>query len=184
MKPHWLAFVLAAACIVAQGAETPIVVDKDHSEIDFDVKATLHSFSGKLKDYEAVLAADQGKITRGHFQFHFADLKTGDEKRDRDMLAWAENAQFPEVSFDLVSLKSEGDSNFVATGKLMLHGVEKQIQFPVGIVAKDNRLYSVDGDADLDTREFNLPIIRKFGMLKVNPVVKVHFHLQASAAAQ
>ena len=43
--------------------------------------------------------------------------------------------------------------------------------------------WSLDGEAVLDTRDFGLPIIRMFGLLTVDPQVKVRFHLQAKPSA-
>jgi iron complex transport system substrate-binding protein len=45
------------------------------------------------------------------------------------------------------------------------------------------RVAAALGDASLDTREFGLPVIRLFGLLKVDPVVRVRFHLQGTAPA-
>jgi hypothetical protein len=46
-----------------------------------------------------------------------------------------------------------------------------------------NGLVVLDGTAVLDTRDFGLPVIRTLWLLKVDPVVRVHFHLQGRPAA-
>ena len=61
-------------------------------------------------------------------------------------------------------------------------GKEKAVDFPVTIVPSAAQ-WSLDGEAVIDTRDFGLPIIRMFGLLTVDPQVKVRFHLQAKPAA-
>ena len=48
-------------------------------------------------------------------------------------------------------------------------------------VSHEGGLFAIDGDAVIDTRDFGLPIIKKFLVLKVDPEVRVRFHLQGDA---
>ena len=171
----WLPLALHAT-------ERPLSIDKTHSRIEAEAKATMHAFTAKLSSYDAEFMADttSGKIKRGTLQFKISNVKTGDEKRDRDMLAWIHNDQFPEVVFTLISVVDAAPSKLNARGQLLLHGVAKEIAFPVTVETKDQHVYSIDGHLDLDTQEFGLPIIRKYGLLKVDPVLHVSFHLQGA----
>jgi polyisoprenoid-binding protein YceI len=69
------------------------------------------------------------------------------------------------------------DSGFVAVGRLTFHGITRDLRFPASVI-RDTGNYAIDGDATVDTREFGLPIIRMMGVLKVDPLVHVRFHLQ------
>ena len=40
-----------------------------------------------------------------------------------------------------------------------------------------------DGEVAIDTRDYGLPVIKKFILLKVDPVVHLSFHLQGRVAA-
>ena len=51
-----------------------------------------------------------------------------------------------------------GTVNVGPAAVLTLHGQSREIVFPVAI-SKDHSLYSIDGDARLDTRDFGLPIL-------------------------
>ncbi len=68
----------------------------------------------------------------------------------------------------------------MAVGRLTFHGVTRDLRFPITL-ERDGPLYSIDGDAPIDTREFGLPVIRRLAVLKVDPLVHVRFHLQGRA---
>ncbi|PTY08651.1 hypothetical protein DB347_03485 [Opitutaceae bacterium EW11] len=186
MKKILIALAIAGLGLCVRAAESPVSIDPQHSRIEFDVKATMHGFTGKVEAYKTDIIADpaSGLVTKAQVQVKFADLKTGDTKRDREMLEWEQVDQFPEVLYTMTKLDSLGGGKYTAHGQLILHGVTKEIAFPVTIATADKTTYSIDGETNLDTHDYNLPTIRKFGMLKVNPVVRVFFHLQGSAAVK
>lgn len=165
------------------GAPRALVVDKGRSEIDIAVKATVDSFTGTLENYDARLQVDDatGEITGSEVRFNFADVKTGKGKRDAKMHEWQETASHPTGVFVMQRLATAPDGKRTASGQLEFHGVRRELSFPV-VVTRTQRLYAIDGEAQLDTRDYDLPVIRLLGLLKVDPLVRVHFHLQAQLA--
>lgn len=158
---------------------TPLAVDSAQSRVEIVVKATVDSFTGTLEAYDAEIAVDSGRVTAARFAFHFADVHTGKEGRDEAMNEWQDTRHHPDGVFVLKTIESV-DNRLEAHGTLRLHDVTREVAFPV-TVTTDRKLYSIDGEAPLDTRDFGLPIIRKFAVLKVDPVVRVRFHLQGLA---
>jgi len=169
-------------------AETPLIVDKPQSRIEYAVTATMDSFSGKLVAYTLDLSSDPGtpaKITRAELRFRFADLRSDNAKRDQQMRDWQSTEQFPEAIFTLTALEPAATpGRFTARGQFIFHGMTRDLVFPVSISSSDDGLHVIDGEARIDTRDFGLPIIRKFGLLKVDPVVVIKLHLQARPAAE
>jgi polyisoprenoid-binding protein YceI len=165
-------------------AEREITVDPAGSRVEVVVKATVDSFVAKLSSYQAQISLDAtgARVDAATFRFQFADIKTGKPDRDEQMNTWQETAKFPEVVCKVSSVTAAADGRYLASGRLLFHGVERDFSFPVTITS-DQSLFSVDGEMSVDTRDFGLPIIRKFMMLKVDPIVVVKFHLQGSAAA-
>lgn len=185
MKP--LLVVVLGLCVAAAGAaraET-LAIDRAHSKVEIAVHATMDSFVATLADYEAAFAADAAgaRIVGTTFRFKFTDVKTGKAARDEQMHEWQHTAEYPDGEFTLATLEPLGDARFTARGALRLHGVTKTVEFPVS-VATDKTVFALNGEAPLDTREFGLKVIRKFGLLKVDPVVKVRFHLQVMRQPQ
>lgn len=181
-----LLILLGGLAVLGSGraAEQTLVVDKAHSRVEVAVKATVDSFVATLADFDAQVTVDPaaGRVNRATFAFRFADLLTGKQGRDREMLTWEDAEHFPSGSFTLSSLEPAPSGGYLARGILRLHGVEKPVEFPVAI-ATDHRLYSIDGNLTLDTRDFGLEVIRKLLVLKVDPAVQVRFHLQGAVAS-
>lgn len=165
-----------------RAAEMPVLVDQSHSRILMQVKTDFSGFTAELTDYHIDVLADaeSGQIVSAQVNFPFSALKTGDAHRDRDMLAWENNDQFPQVVCTLTRLDPHGEAKFTAQGEVLFHGVKKAISFPATVIINPNQSYVVDGEIEIDTRDFNLPKVRKYLIVTVNPVVHVVFHLQAA----
>lgn len=158
------------------------MIDLAQSRVDVAVTATMDSFVAHLTQYQpSVVLASDGSVRSASLVFNFRDLITGKPARDKAMYEWEQIDAFPEGRFVLSALKPAADNQFTAIGRLTFHGVARDVQFPVSLSHEGTRL-AIDGEATVDTREFGLPVIRKFGVLKVNPVVRVRFHLQGAAA--
>lgn len=183
------ALLVAASALGA--AERPFVVDQTQSQIEIAVKATVDSFTARLVEYRPAILIDPDnvRVTAAMFSFRFDSVKTGKAKRDEEMHRWQNTATYPDGQFVLAALEpaggshgsDQGNGHLTARGTLTLHGVSRELTFPVAITT-DRTVYAIDGEALVDTREFGLPVIRKFALLKVDPVVKVRFHLQGKVA--
>ncbi|HYC71100.1 MAG TPA: YceI family protein [Opitutaceae bacterium] len=163
-----LPFSLAAA--------TTLKVDRPRSFVDVDVKATVGSFTGRLETYEAqVTFAPSDKIQAAVFSFKFADLKTGEAKRDAEMIKWLGGGD-PAGSFQLGALALTPDGHGHATGRLTIKGRAELIEFPVTVSQLDGE-WTIAGTATLHYTDWGLKVIRKMGLLRVDPEVKVRFKL-------
>jgi polyisoprenoid-binding protein YceI len=174
--------LFAGVRLLSEGraSESVLTVDRTLSHIEIGVHATVDSFVGKLNAYEPEVAVnDAGEITRTRLAFHFRDVSTAKESRDKSMHRWQHTDQFPDGVFTLTNIERRPDGPATAFGRLAFHGVTRDVRFPIAI-AREGRRYVIDGDVALDTRDYGLPVIRMLGLLKVDPVVHVRFHLQAS----
>lgn len=165
----------------ARAEAAPLAVDAAQSRVEIVVKATMDSFTGTLNRYKADVAVDDGRVTAARFSFHFADVHTGKDGRDEAMNEWQDTPHHPDGVFVLKELTADAEGRLTAHGALSLHDVTREIAFPVAVTT-DRKLYSIDGEAVLDTRDFGLGVIRKLAVLKVDPVVKIRFHLQGAVA--
>ncbi len=176
-------FGLAASPLL-WAAESPLILDPEHSSIEAVVKSTTDNFTAKLTTYTATITVDpaQKRVTTTQIAFHFNDVKTSNAKRDVEMLHWEQADQFPDAVYTLATLQPGTDGTFTAHGKFNLHGVTKEITFPLTISLKTPDHYAITGELPLDTRDFGLPVIRKFAVLKVNPLLQIKFHLEGRVA--
>jgi polyisoprenoid-binding protein YceI len=182
MKTSFSLIAFVGLLVGASAAERPLAFDPALSSVDVVVKATVDSFTGHLSDYRLTgVVDDNGRVTRAELTFHFKDVLTGKAKRDAAMNEWQQTDKYPDARFTLQSLEGDAGRGWRARGQLELHGITRQLEFPVA-VTRDGPSYAIDGDATIDTREFGLPIIRLMGLLKVEPIVHVKFHFQGRAA--
>ncbi|AOS46397.1 YceI-like domain protein [Lacunisphaera limnophila] len=177
--------VLVAASLgtALSGGSAPLTFDPAASRVEVVVKATVDSFTGRLEKFEpeVTLGAD-GQIATARLRFRFADVKTGKEKRDRAMHEWQQTDRFPDGEFELATLTPAPDGRWLATGRLTFHGQTRPLDFPVTLKWQGPAA-TIDGEAQIDTREFGLPVIRMMGLLKVDPLVLVRFHLEGKKEA-
>lgn len=176
--------LLILLCLGAWGrAATPagglLRVDPRRSTIEVLVHGTSGSFTGHVEQFSSLIEfdSDHHRIIRTSVTFRFPDLKTGRPNRDQHMLEWLESSRYPEVSFRLEALAKDRAGGDVAQGRLTIHGVERTVSFPVNFLMEGQR-FSIDGEIQLDYRDFGLPRLRKYWILSVDPELKVRFHLQ------
>lgn len=177
LRRLFLPLLAAAGLSLAQAGEQSLKLDTLRSTVEIQVKATVDSFTGSLEAYRAEVKVlpESGRVTQAWLTFRFADLKTGKVKRDAAMLEWM-GSEHPDGRFELDTLEAV-QGRLMARGRLTLHGVTQAIEFPVTLTT-DLRVYAIDGEVGIDTRRHGLPIIRMLGLLKVDPQVRVRFHLQ------
>lgn len=151
-------------------------IDKERSRIQVDAKATGHAFTGTLTDYDATVNGDSGSLEPDSVKlsWKFSDLKTGEEKRDKEMIKWLGGGG-PGGSFEFTKMWKDGGKTY-AQGTLKIHGVSKTIVFPYTATREGNWI-TIDGTAALRYTDFGLPVISTMAVMKVNPALSVRFHL-------
>jgi len=160
--------------LVLSAAERGLKVDPARSYVDVDVKSTVDNFTAHLDAY--VLRAtvdDKGRIKTATLTFRFDDLKTGKEERDKKMLEWLGGNE-PAGKFELGILALAPDGQGQVTGNLSFHGATSLVEFPVNVI-KSADSYVITGEALIDYRTWKLKVFRTFGVLKVDPFVKIRF---------
>jgi polyisoprenoid-binding protein YceI len=106
---------------------------------------TVDGVTGKL----TTDAADLSKTT-GKFVVPVPAMKTGNDKRDEHLRSdqWLDAAKFPEITFDVKSVKVLSDdkagpvrsAKLEATGDFTVHGVTVPLTAPVDIKWKDDKV--------------------------------------------
>ncbi|MDA7866237.1 YceI family protein [Akkermansiaceae bacterium] len=156
-------------------------VDYEKSNITVHAKATGGGFKGFLTKYEAKISGDAStlKPSSAAITWKFADLDTKEKKRNEKMLSWLDTGKHPGGSFKLSRVfdkKVVGKTQTYALGTITIHGVSKQIVFPINYAKNGDKL-TITGQASLTTTDFDLPIIRMALIATVNPKLVINFSL-------
>jgi polyisoprenoid-binding protein YceI len=174
--------ILTTAAALGAGAAgaAELKVDKAQSRIEVDARATGHSFSGKLDDFDAKITGDEAtlKPSAVKLSWKFADLKTGDTDRDAAMLKWL-GSTGTTGGFKFTKMWTDKGKNF-AQGELTIHGVSKTIAFPY-TATTTGKVVVIDGAAAMNYEDFGLPIVRAMAIMTVKPELVVRFHLVGTA---
>lgn len=154
-----------------------LVVESNRSRIQVDAKATGHTFAGDLKSYTLSAEGDKatGKPGALKLSWDFNDLKTGEEKRDKEMIKWLGGGH-PKGSFVLVKSWDEKPIGGNAQGILTINGVSKTVSFPYSM-NQDGDYLTIDGKVSMDYQDFKLPIVRAMALMTVDPKLVVRFHV-------
>ncbi len=177
MKTSYLLFAgMLWLCPLLASADT-LEVSKQRSRIQVDVNATGHAFTGTLVDYNVKATGDPAtsEATAFALDWDFNDLKTGEAKRDVEMIKWLGGGK-PKGSFTMGKSWTDKDGKKGAEGVLEIHGISKKISFHY-TTSRDGEWATIDGTAGLDYQNFSLPIIRTMAVMTVDPKLLVRFHL-------
>jgi polyisoprenoid-binding protein YceI len=171
--------LITALLLGATGAAhcATLAVDQDRSRIQVDAKATGHAFTGTLSQFTATVSGDTSTLAPASFdlKWNFADLKTADEKRDKEMIKWLGGGK-PQGSFKFVKSWTDKQGVTNAQGTLTINGISKTIYFPY-TAKKEDGWVTIDGKVSLDYQNFSLPIIRSMAVMTVDPKLTVRFHV-------
>jgi polyisoprenoid-binding protein YceI len=168
---------------VAVANASPVFLDMNRSVVEIAVKATIDSFVAQVQDYEASITVGPKtrQVETAVFRLNFASVKTGNANRDRDMNEWQQSDKFPDVVFTLTALEPAIGGKYLAHGQLRFHGVGRPISFPISIET-NNQIIAMESNVTIDTRDYGLPVIKKYFILMVDPILRLHFHLQGKLA--
>ncbi|HEU5180679.1 MAG TPA: YceI family protein [Candidatus Polarisedimenticolia bacterium] len=185
---------LCSAGTVVPGAEKPparFAIVPARSTIRFDAKATGHTVHGMTHGLNGEVAFDPEDVSGRAsvaLRVEAATLDTANRTRDKNMReSHLETAKFPWIEFRSSRIEAvaptlrEGETQELRVqGKLLLHGIERDIAFPVTAVRKGKELF-VTGGTVLKLTDYAIPI-PKFLFVKMQDQVKVMFEVIASPA--
>ena len=165
-------------------AGLPFELNQEASFIVAHAKATGHSFDAIPEKYlcEIELNDDSKGLQSVSFSFDFADLKTGDQKRDKEMRHWLDTETFPALEFKATGWATKNGQS-ILQGQLSFHGQSRAVEIVMEVKREGDNI-DLKGYMPLITNDYGLKPIRKMLFLKVNPLLRVEFHLIGTVAAE
>jgi polyisoprenoid-binding protein YceI len=139
MKRH-LSLLALAFLLPAMAAADPTVyrVDGDHSGINFKIRHFVSTVSGRFRDFDGVIRYDKQSPAASSVEFTVkaASIDTTSNDRDEDLRSkrFFEVAKYPTLSFTSTRVVPKDAETLEVTGNLTLHGVTREITFPVKLL--------------------------------------------------
>jgi polyisoprenoid-binding protein YceI len=174
-----------AYLLLAVGAQTPLAAqqpwpgaDVRHGTLSFDGKSTLGDFTGTTTDVRGHMTggAALGDV-RGWVEAPVKTLKTGNDRRDRDLVKTMEAELYPNIRFELGGVTAEwerGDSTgVVLDGSFVIHGVSRPERVK-GTVVRGNDGMHLTASLPMNLHDYKIDKLTRFLVLKMDPDIVVH----------
>lgn len=151
-------------------------------KLSFDGHGTPGDFVGTTTTVSGeATGADSLSGVRGWVEAPVKTLKTGNDRRDRDLNKSMETDKYPTMRFDLTGVSAPAGSGDSVTaslqGKLVLHGVTRDVTLPAVIRMRQGEVH-VRSDFPLNLKDYEIGGLTKMlGMLKMDEQIKVHVDL-------
>lgn len=149
-----------------------------HGTLSFDGKSTLGDFTGTTSSVRGQLRGGLGLAeVRGWVEAPVNSLKTGNDRRDRDLIKTMEAAIYPTIRFQLEGVKTEwerGDSAAVILeGDFFIHGVQRRERIPAAAVRTPDGI-RVTASLPMNLHDYKVDKLTRFLVFKMNPAIMVH----------
>ncbi len=161
------------------------VLDSDKSTISFQVKSTLHEFSGTTHDIKGKISIDLQQnrmVDTAEIAIPVMSMQTGITARDHAMQHMFEVERYPQIDFRVLSitpLQSDTDSAtgtlYEIRGTLKIRRIEREVFFKTRVFFKPDApdTIKVEGETTLKTTWFDLVTPAVFGIVRVNPNIRL-----------
>jgi polyisoprenoid-binding protein YceI len=169
-------------------ASRPIPAAKTaEGSLSFDGRANVGDFTGTTTTLSGEMSGGPDlSAVRGWVESPVATLKTGKDRRDRDLLKSLEADKYPTLRFDLddVVAQNTGDSVPVTLkGRLSIHGIVRPVELPGSVVLGADHA-RVRSGFPLNLKDYKIGGLSKMmGMLRMYEDITVHVDVTFRFAA-
>ena len=149
--------------------------------LSFDGKSTLGDFTGETRTVRGQMIGGTALTeVRGWVEAPVGTLKTGNDRRDRDLVKTMDAGLFPNIRFELTAVSMEwerGDSaGVLLQGNFVIHGVTREAKFPAS-VARTAEGVHVTATLPMDLKDYKIENLTRFLVFKMQKDIVVHIDL-------
>lgn len=157
-----LATALAAPSLFAADAFT---IDGRHSEATFRVRHYMSRVSGKFADISGTVNIDRANPSAStvDFAINAASIDTGVADRDKHLRSadFFEVDKYPQITFKSTKIAPSGKKDvYNVSGDFTMHGVTKQVTFPVTVLGfqtmKQGERAGFSLDTTINRKDYNI----------------------------
>lgn len=150
--------------------------------LSFDGRATAGPFTGSTTTVTGEMTGGGGLAdVRGWVEAPVNTLKTGNNRRDRDLNKSMESEKYPTIRFELTGVtaaEAPSDSTSVTLqGRFIIHGVTREASLPANAAFGPEGV-RVHGTTPLNLKDYEIGGLTKMlGTLKMHEEIVVHVDL-------
>jgi polyisoprenoid-binding protein YceI len=175
----WLGLTVAGW---AAGAQSWPDADVVRGSLSFDGKSTLGDFTGSTGSVRGQMTgAGDLTLVRGWVEAPVNTLKTGNDRRDRDLLKTMEAEIFPTIRFELTGVTPEwqrGDSaGVLLRGNFVIHGVTRAETVPATVTRTPEGIQLRTTPVAMDLHDYGIDKLTRFLVFKMKRDIVVHIEL-------
>jgi polyisoprenoid-binding protein YceI len=149
--------------------------------LSFDGRATAGAFTGSTTTVTGEMTGGGLADVRGWVEAPVNTLKTGNDRRDRDLNKSMESEKYPTIRFELTGVTAaEPPSDSITVtlqGRFTIHGVTREATLPASAAFGPEGV-RVRGTTPLNLEDYEIGGLTKMlGMLKMHEEIVVHVDL-------
>ncbi|HEU5217969.1 MAG TPA: YceI family protein [Gemmatimonadales bacterium] len=176
---------LTACLFLAAGIQAPLTAQRPwpsaevrRGTLSFDGKSSLGDFTGTTSELRGQMTGGSALAdVRGYVQAPVTTLKTGNDRRDRDLVKTMAADQFPNIRFELNGVTQEwerGDSTGVLLlGNFVIHGVTRAEKVKATVVREGDGVH-LTASLPMNLHDYKVDKLTRFLVLKMDPDIVVH----------
>lgn len=150
--------------------------------LSFDGKATLGDFTGTTTTLRGQMTGGATLAdVRGWVESPVSTLKTGNDRRDRDLIKTMDAEIFPTIRFELTGVTPEwerGDSaGVVLAGNFVIHGVTRAERVPATVVRSADGIRVQASGIAMDLHDYQIDKLTRFLVFKMKRDIVVQIDL-------
>ncbi len=148
--------------------------------LSFDGKATLGDFTGITDSVTGFMTGGRLAEVRGWVEAPVRTLKTGNNRRDRDLVKTMEADIYPNIRFVLEGVEPgspPGDSMEVQlSGRFYIHGVSRPESFPAR-VRRTPQGVRITATFPMNLKDYQITGLTRLLIFRMHPDIVVHVDL-------
>lgn len=157
--------------------------------LSFDGKSTLGDFTGTTTTLRGQMTGGATLAdVRGWVESPVSTLKTGNDRRDRDLVKTMDAEIFPSIRFELTGVTPEwerGDSaGVVLAGNFVIHGVTRAERIPATVVRSAEGIRVQASGIPMDLHDYKIEKLTRFLVFKMNRDIVLHLDITFQGVAK
>lgn len=132
------AFLLLLAPLSAPAQVETYSIDNEHSFANWAIRHTVSKTSGTFSDVTGTVRVDRSDLANSSVDATIKVLSLNSSHRARDVhvlsAEFLDFLKYPEMRFTSTAVRATGPGAGVIHGKLTLHGVTREVQFPFKVL--------------------------------------------------